>query len=562
MHRSWRAHFLARSSLEEACAGRLDLPASMRLYFLIGLALGGWQSQNAAASSFAYQYIGDPYESQYTGVTTFDLNNDGLPDLLVSAGKHWIDQPYVLINLGAVNGVPVFSDPLPLGPPGGYYQVDATVWPSLAEGHVAVLLAGGDCTQRESNQFGSCAFGEQTQALLLDIHVSETCTAPAARRSSALCSLTWRFLWQDDSSAGDRNGAFAWNLGSANFPALVLVGTAGASIFEPQSTVAEDGSQSNYLEGLPNWRLSPEEKLPQTNDSINRGTGLAVGRIGEAYQGFWVGTRTNMAAPPAPLIGVWKAAASYEWYAVQGNDAYAGAPSMTVQVTDLVLADLNGDGIMDIVEANHVSARDLRDAYPVQQDYYLLDAEGFPLYGSPASFAWEYGGGRSVDAGDLFSVSTMPDLALGTGDGYVVLLENLGVDRSNGQFLGFRERHRLATEPGCEVRDVKIVKDLARPCAPSVVAVLFCGTQGGGVYAFHETTRQCPDPTPTPTAAPTPTATPSSDSSGIQQGASPDETFASGSASSAAMSSRRRRNYFEGSLLVWFLLSSSFAVVL
>jgi hypothetical protein len=542
----------------------------MRSLFALGLTIGWWKGQTAAASSFAYQFLGDPFESQYTGVSTFDLNNDGLPDLLVSAGKHWIDQTYVLINLGAVDGVPVFSDPLPLGPPGGYYQVDATVWPSLAEGHVAVLLAGGECTQPEFNQFGRCVPGEQTQALLLDIHVSATCQAPAARRSSALCSLTWRFLWQDDSSAGDRNGAFAWNLGSADFPALVLVGTAGASIFEPQRTVTNNGSQSNYLEGLPNWRLSPEEMLRQTNDSINRGTGLAVGRIGQAYEGFWVGTRTMLAAPPAPLIGVWKAAASYEWYAIQGNDAYAGAPSTTVQATDLVLADLNGDGIMDVVEANHVSALDLSDAYPVQQDYYLLDGEGFPLYGSPTPFAWEFGGGRSVDAGDLFADSTMPDLALGTGDGYVVLLENLGVDPSNGRFLGFRERHRFAIMPGCEVRDLKIVKDLARPCAPSVVAVVFCGEQGGGVYAFHETTRQCPAPTLTPTVAPAlpispdllPIGSPSSDSSGFEQEPNPDESFASGTASSAALASRRRGGDSMGNLLIWFILSSSFAILL
>lgn len=454
-----------------------------------------WPPVVYGSSFFQRQVLGNPYEGQHTGLAWADLNNDGAPDLLVSAGKHWIDQSYVLINLGtkSSDGTVIFSDPLPMGPPGGYYQVEAVTQLSFLsnDDHFGVLLAGGSCTDNRRNRFGFCMPGTHTPAILLDVVVTGGCSILQPQRP---CQLSWSIIWKDFVQQGDRNGAFSYELGNGGDPAIVLVGGSGVTIYEPP------------YQGFPTFTIANADKLPQNNDRITRSTGLAVGVIGTHYQGFFVGTRTEDLAPPAPIIGVWKTGLTdYAWYSISSdNDAYFGNPeNIAVQAIDLVLVDLNGDGIMDVVEANHVGKTDMAFDIPVQQDYYLLDWEGFPI-GGPVSFAWEQGGGRSLAWGNIFPNSFGPDLALGTGDGQVVLFANLG-NSWDGEFLGFEERHRLMVADGCEIRDVIVVPSLASPCATSVVASAYCGARphNGGVFAFHDIVTACPGQASVPTQAPT-----------------------------------------------------------
>lgn len=454
--------------------------------------------------AFVKQRLGNPFEGQYTGLAVADLNGDGAPDILVSAGKHWIDQPYVLMNLGHPwTGRVIFSRPLPLGPPGGYYQVDVSKLSFLDDGHVGVLLAGGVCSNEWVNRFGACTATETTRARLLDVQVTGCLLHQGCRQPS--CQLSWSIIWQDGrlpvaNSGGDRNGAFSHELGNGVDPAIVLVGVYGAVVFAPP-----------YNEWNPDFSLSTQDKSPyHAHDPINRGTGLAVGSIGTKYVGFFIGTRTRDSAPPAPIVGVWQTQvgppAEYGWYSLSDtttggvrHDAYRGNPQgkVAVQATNLVLADLNGDSILDVIEANHVDEDDLQLGFPVQQDYYLLDEEGFAMDdgGVAHSFSWEEEGARSVHAGNLFADSGLPDVALGTGDGQVVLFANLGNDNNAGAFRGLQERHRFrVAEPGCQVRDIKIVPAMARPCAPSIVAAVYCENPAagtGGVFAFHDAVTTC-----------------------------------------------------------------------
>eukprot|EP00977_Amphora_coffeiformis_P004241 scaffold896_cov172-Amphora_coffeaeformis.AAC.8 len=441
------------------------------------------------------QRLPSPYEGQYTSLASADLNSDGYPDLLISAGKHWVDQPYVLMNLGNDDnsGGVRWSDPLPIGPPAGYYAVEAGRFSFLPADAWGVLLAGGDCKYPVPNQFGSCVPGTTSPALLLKVSV-QGCLAG----TTGPCNLEWDIVWQDMTHRGDRNGALAYDLGNGVDPAIVLTGVGGVRVFEhPYGT-------------LPTFTMAPEEALPQVDDAITRGTGLVVGNIGTKYTGFFVGTRTLQSAPPAPLVGVWKTGeAQYSWYTMFENNRYQGSARNTidVQATGLALADLNGDGILDVIESNYLKPVELLPGQPVQQDYSLLNEEGFPT--QVATFSWEKEGCRSVDAGFLFMDSELPGVVLGTSGGDVVLFANLGND-DEGNFRGFEERFRFITEDDCEVRGVKIVPNLMRPCAPSVAAVVFCAGRAdlGGGFLFHSTAATCLTPAPTDVPTQTPTQSP------------------------------------------------------
>ena len=335
--------------------GRLCLAAASSVFLLVPPTL-------CADILWIRQELKSPYEGQYTGITAADLNQDGYPDLLVSAGKHWIDQSYVLMNLGpnySAYGAR-FSPPLPLGEPSGHYSVQAERFASFggdSHNEWGVLLSGADCSNPESNQFGTCTPGTASPAVLLRVSVRGCRNSP--------CVLDWSVAWQDAAPAGDRNGALAFGLSSHGAqddgdPAIVLVGNGGATIFEPPYGTT------------PTWQITPEQQIPFEQDPITRGTGLAVGSIGEGFTGFFVGTRTLLAAPPAPIVAVWKRGpASYAWYNLgNDNNAYYGnVASTSVQATGLVLADLNGDGILDLIEANHLDEIQRVDGIPIQQDY-------------------------------------------------------------------------------------------------------------------------------------------------------------------------------------------------
>jgi hypothetical protein len=86
------------------------------------------------------QVLPSPFGGRHTGVATHDLNGDGYQDLLFSAGRHGVDQSFALINLGFQknDGTFRFSDPIRIGNPGGFYQIDASALSSLEDNHVAL----------------------------------------------------------------------------------------------------------------------------------------------------------------------------------------------------------------------------------------------------------------------------------------------------------------------------------------------------------------------------------------------------------------------------------------
>ena len=241
--------------------------------FLVVLMLMTLQAARAV-EDWTAQRLGVPFGGQHTGVAVFDLNGDGSLDILFAAGRHRTDQSYALVNLGYFgNGTFRFSDPIPIGDPGGYYQVDATSLSSLSRGHTAVLLAGG-----------SGSAGVQP-AVVLNVSV----TGCSVNEPKVPCESSVSVIWKDENPQGDRNGAFAPTLGDGTDSAIILAGNGCVTVFEPVN-----GTFSNP----PSFVLLPDDKVPDDNDNIKRAAGLAVGMIGN-LPGFVAGVRTSEA--PSPL---------------------------------------------------------------------------------------------------------------------------------------------------------------------------------------------------------------------------------------------------------------------
>jgi len=118
---------------------------------------------------------------------------------------------------------------------------------------------------------------------------------------------------------------------------------------------------------------------------------------------------------------------------------------LSLQATGLALSDLDGDGNDDIVEANHLSN------YDVPQRVFFLSASS----AITSSYTLTSLAGRTAAVGNIFPDSPLPDIALGTSDGRVVLFSNLGVDNT-GEHLGFEQRNTLDTNTGGAVRDLFI----------------------------------------------------------------------------------------------------------
>ena len=199
------------------------------------------------------QLLESPYGGKHTGVKLFDINNDGFDDVFYSAGRHSVDQSYIRINLGFDEfGDHNFSDPIPIGDPGGFYQVDVAPLSSLSNGSVAVLLAGGTC-----GDLNACELSSEQPAVVLDVSVSG-CTA---FEPSEPCVSSYSKIWEDPSPEGDRNGAFGISMGDGSDPALILVGKHGIKIFE---------SSNGGFPDSPTYHLTQTEKQESMNASIRR----------------------------------------------------------------------------------------------------------------------------------------------------------------------------------------------------------------------------------------------------------------------------------------------------
>jgi hypothetical protein len=434
---------------------------------------------------FSMQALGVPFAGQHTGVAVFDLNGDGRLDLLFSSGRHWVDQSYVMMNLGIIDSSDdqhhpqyKFSKEYPIGKPGGYYQVDASTLSSLNDNgermnHTAVLLAGSDCSVSHDNEFGSCELGSTDAAVLLDVTV-QGCSVFEPYEP---CRVTWKEVWREPNPQGNRNGAFAATLGDGIDPAIVLVGKGGISIFEPRHGKYDDDEAT--------LTILPDDHLPDNPvDDIMRSTGLAVGYLGDYWPGIVVGPRTLQSVYPAPLIAVYKdkpknnnlnhyydsssSSSEYDWYDF-GDARYRGDLSKAPQPSGLVLADLNGDGFFDIVEANYLDPSDIEDGYGLDQNYYLLDHNG---NGHASRVITTPRGGRSVHVGQIYHDSEFPDLAFGDSDGNVILFANLGNHPNTGAFQGFEQRDVFQVSDGCGVRGIKIAS--LSPCSVSILAAVTC----------------------------------------------------------------------------------------
>ena len=309
---------------------KLFLARALLLLYTVG-------NGGLSALDWHRQYLGHPFNGQHSGIAIYDLNGDGYDDILFSAGRHSVDQSFAFITLGFDHDTRNFrfSIPLPLGYPGGFNNVDVAHLSSLPPGHVAVMLAGGACTDT-----AACKRDVLEPAVLLDVFV----TGCSVDDPDGRCIIdSTRVVWREGVASGNRNGALSAILTGGPDSAIVLVGKAGLTVYHPYN---------GEYRGTPDYKLSTEDKLPHVDDAIDRGSGLAVGYVGKR-KAIVVGPRSEKG--PAPIIVVYQNRdGSYEHWQIQGPkfEFYSGDQRIAVQTTGVELADLNGDGNHDIVKVS------------------------------------------------------------------------------------------------------------------------------------------------------------------------------------------------------------------
>ena len=291
----------------------------------------------SVAAEWHRQYLGSTKKGQHTGLAVYDLNYDGYLDILISAGRHSRDQSVAYINLGfdKDTGEFRFSNALNVGPAGGYYNVDVAPLSSLEEGHVAVLLAGGSCTNR-----AVCGFGHGP-AVLLDVHVSGC----SMDNPNTPCDLRYDEIWTEPKATGNRNGVLSTVLSGEKDPCIVLVGLGCVTIFHPD----ENGNFGDS----PDYVLHAKDKVTGEYNTISRGAGVAVGKIGDQI-GVAVGPR-SLFDGPAPVVCITKTGdKTYEHWQAKDEGGYgtrySGNQRFAVQATGIVLADFNADGYTDMAK--------------------------------------------------------------------------------------------------------------------------------------------------------------------------------------------------------------------
>lgn len=173
--------------------------------------------------SWTTQQIRSSINGMNRGAALADINLDGAGDIIFAAGRDTSnpDQPYALINLGKnlTGNNFLFSSPVNIGSPGAYQSVDVAI---LTSGEVRVLLSGGPCVG------SGCS---KQPAVLLNITVSDCGFATETTQTSP-CSLESHILWEEPSPKGGALAAFSMGLANDGFPAIVLAGDDGLSVFE------------------------------------------------------------------------------------------------------------------------------------------------------------------------------------------------------------------------------------------------------------------------------------------------------------------------------------------
>ena len=497
-------------------------------------------ASSASAADVLYdlhnQSLPTPFYGQHVGVATSDLNGDGAADLLFAAGRHWVDQSYALINLGPQydengNFVGVrFSEALHIGPPGSYYQIDVVSPSSSNRSSIGlqveddglhqstVLLVGGTCHFEEPNSFGSCKKGENSPARILQVSMSKR-TGCTIHSPDAPCHLEYTEIWEHPNPKGDRNGGFA---SFGNQQMIALLGQGGIELFQPQS-IQTDATSKDNSEGQTNFlgtsyssafhHIPPPKTDPRSDYS--RYAGFASGKSPKLGGVVAAGRRSDYDAPQKDddgnLIGinqlVYKDGGRQSFQSstlpsTVSGEPYPGNPEYSMQTTNYAFADINGDGIQDLLEATFLYKAQLVPGYPLPQRVHFMDEEGHVkdtlviLEDGAREHNWkeDEDAGRSVTTGQIFSDSALPDVVFASAEGVVTLFANLGVDNETGKFRGLEQRYQLSVgmrwgriweDLICQVRDVAVTKLAAQQqetisssigkCWIGIVCAVTCG---------------------------------------------------------------------------------------
>jgi len=463
-----------------------------------------------------YQTLDTPYHGQHVGVQNFDLNGDGVEDVLFAAGRHWIDQSYALINLGPEYndgrflGVK-FSEALPIGKPGSYYQIDVSSNTDKSDDavtqHSTVLLVGGTCHVEKPNDLGSCKRGDNTPARVVHVAMNKE-TGCSIHNPDAKCELEFNEVWEHPNPRGDRNGGFAtFN----NEKMIALLGQGGIEIFQSVETVdtpsiTEIERQRNLLHTSysPVFHLSPPPKTDERSD-YSRYAGFGAGHIPKLGGVVAAGRRTDYDLPQVHddgnVIGInllvhedtSNSSQSFQSSVLSSKysgEPYPGNKKYSLQSTNYAFDDLDGDGIDDILEATFLYSKQRVPGYPLPQRILFMYENGkvkdtlvLLEAGAPSTngVGDENDAGRSVTTGQIFSDSTLPDVVFASAEGVVSVFANLGVDEATGKSRGFEMRYQLAmSKHKCQVRDIAVTK-LAQDvhdsdkCWVGIVGAVTCG---------------------------------------------------------------------------------------
>lgn len=118
------------------------------------------------------------------------------------------------------------------------------------------------------------------------------------------------------------------------------------------------------------------------------------------------------------------------------GEPYPGNVSCSIQSTNYVFDDINGDGRQDLLEATFVGKDQRVDGYPLPQCIHFFDDNAQVTDTLVVIDSDDGDAGRSVTTGQMFNNSELSDVVFASAKGVVALFANLGVDESTGQWNG------------------------------------------------------------------------------------------------------------------------------